>query len=109
VGFWYKALGLNIPRGVMMNGGNYLSPDMQVPTPWMFPWISMRTCCLPGIAVSGIATLLRRTIICWVIKGTIFRQRYKAEYIPEDRPRGLGGEAPESKILNANPKSDGTH
>src|SRR6266699_5594878 len=31
VGFWYKALGLAIPRSVTMSGGNYLSPKMQVP------------------------------------------------------------------------------
>ena len=31
VGFWYKVLGLAIPRSVTMSGGNYLSPKMQVP------------------------------------------------------------------------------
>jgi len=31
VGFWYKVLGLNIPRRVTMTGDNYLSPKMQVP------------------------------------------------------------------------------
>lgn len=31
VGFWYKVLGLGIPREVTMSGGNYLSPKMQVP------------------------------------------------------------------------------
>jgi predicted dehydrogenase len=31
VGFWYKALNLQIPRSVTMNGGNYRSPKMQVP------------------------------------------------------------------------------
>ncbi len=31
VGFWYKVLGLGIPRSVTMSGGNYLSPKMQVP------------------------------------------------------------------------------
>jgi predicted dehydrogenase len=31
VGFWYKVLGLKIPRRVTMSGGNYLSPKMQVP------------------------------------------------------------------------------
>ena len=31
VGFWYKALGLKIPRRVTMAGYNYLSPDMEVP------------------------------------------------------------------------------
>ncbi len=31
VGFWYKVLGLNVPRSVSMNGGNYRSPNMQVP------------------------------------------------------------------------------
>src|SRR5215467_9926186 len=31
VGFWYKALGLKIPRRVTMAGNNYLSPGMEVP------------------------------------------------------------------------------
>ena len=31
VGFWYKVLGLKIPRSVTMTGENYLSPKMQVP------------------------------------------------------------------------------
>jgi predicted dehydrogenase len=31
VAFWYKALGLKIPRRVTMSGYNYLSPDMEVP------------------------------------------------------------------------------
>lgn len=31
VGFWYKVLGLNLPRSVTMTGANYLSPKMQVP------------------------------------------------------------------------------
>jgi predicted dehydrogenase len=31
VGFWYKVLGLKIPRSVTMTGDNYLSPKMQVP------------------------------------------------------------------------------
>jgi predicted dehydrogenase len=31
VGFWYKVLDLKPPRAVTMSGGNYLSPDMEVP------------------------------------------------------------------------------
>jgi predicted dehydrogenase len=31
VGFWYKVLGLKIPRHVTMTGYNYLSPEMEVP------------------------------------------------------------------------------
>jgi predicted dehydrogenase len=31
VGFWYKAMNLKIPKSVSMTGGNYLSPDMEVP------------------------------------------------------------------------------
>jgi predicted dehydrogenase len=31
VGFWFKVLGLKIPRRVTMSGGNYLSPEMEVP------------------------------------------------------------------------------
>jgi predicted dehydrogenase len=31
VGFWYGALGLNVPESVTMTGANYHSPKMQVP------------------------------------------------------------------------------
>ena len=31
VGFWYKLLDLKVPHRVTMAGGNYLSPEMQVP------------------------------------------------------------------------------
>lgn len=31
VGFWYKVLDLKPPRAVTMAGGNYLSPEMEVP------------------------------------------------------------------------------
>jgi len=31
VGFWFAALGLNIPQTVTMTGANFLSPKMQVP------------------------------------------------------------------------------
>lgn len=31
IGFWYKVLDLKIPRTATMNGGNYFSPEMQVP------------------------------------------------------------------------------
>jgi predicted dehydrogenase len=31
VGFWYKLMDLKIPSSVTMTGGNYLSPEMEVP------------------------------------------------------------------------------
>lgn len=31
VGFWFKAMDLQIPERVMMSGANYFSPEMQVP------------------------------------------------------------------------------
>src|SRR5215470_7537367 len=51
VAFWYKVLGLKIPRRVSMTGYNYLSPEMEVPDTMnvcmdqpenlMFTWNSM--------------------------------------------------------------------
>jgi len=51
VAFWYKVLGLKIPRRVTMTGYNYLSPEMEVPDTMnvcldqpenlMFTWNSM--------------------------------------------------------------------
>jgi hypothetical protein len=31
VGFWYKVLGLGVPRSVTMSGATYLAPGMEVP------------------------------------------------------------------------------
>jgi predicted dehydrogenase len=48
--FWHKILGLGVPRAVTMAGGNYLSPDMEVPDTYevamdhgklLFSWSSM--------------------------------------------------------------------
>lgn len=50
VGFWYKALDLNIPDAVTMTGGNFLSPKMHPPDTMnvsmlqgkmLFTWLSM--------------------------------------------------------------------
>ncbi len=109
VGFWYKLLDLKIPRGVMMNGGNYLSPDMEMPDTidvsmdqpenLLFTWNS------------GFGNRHYKAEDDFLLgnKGTIFRGRYKVEYTPEDRPRGSAGNTPESKVLNAKGKSDGTN
>ena len=109
VGFWYKVLGLKIPRGVMMNGGNYLSPDMEMPDTidvsmdqpenLLFTW----NCGFGNRHYKAEDNFLLGN------KGTIFRGRYKVEYTPEDRPRGSAGKVPESRILSAQGKSDGTN
>ena len=108
VGFWYKVLGLKIPRGVMMNGGNYLSPDMQVPDTMDVSMDQHENLLFTWNCGFGNRHYTAEDDYLLGNKGTIFRQRYRAEYIPEDRPRGSAGKAPESKVLNANPKSDGT-
>ena len=97
VGFWYKLLGLKIPRGVMMNGGNYLSPDMEMPDTidvsmdqpenLLFTWNS------------GFGNRHYKSEDDFLLgnKGTIFRGRYKVEYTPEAHPRGSAGSGHRSR------------
>jgi len=109
VGFWYKALNLKIPRGVMMNGGNYLSPGMEVPDTidvsmdqpenLLFTW----NCGFGNRHYNAEDDYLLGN------KGTIYRERYRVQYTPEDRPRGSTEPIPDARILNARTPSDGTH
>ena len=110
VGFWYKVLGLKIPRGVMMNGGNYLSPDMEMPDTMdvsmdqpenlLFTW----NCGFGNRHYNAEDDFLLGN------KGTIFRGRYKVEYTPEvHHRRGTPVMQPETKALEAKTRSDGTN
>ena len=105
VGFWYKALNLQIPRSVSMSGGNYLSPKMHVPDTMdvamdqpenlLFTWNSGFYNVHNGISEQLLGT-----------KGTIARQQDNDEakevsYIPE-------GEQSKSKTAEAPVKKEAT-
>ena len=109
VGFWYKVLGLKIPRGVMMNGGNYLSPDMEMPDTIDVSMDQPENLLFTWNCGFGNRHYHAEDDFLLGNKGTIFRGRYKVEYTPEGRPRSSTGGAPESKILDAKTHSDGTN
>ena len=91
--FWYKILDLQIPRSVTMGGGNYLSPDMEVPDTYdvsmdhgnlLFTWNSMFGNRYYG---EGSEMLLGT-------KGAIFRDEHeRVRYEAESRKRSDGATA----------------
>ena len=89
VGFWYKLMGLKIPASVTMTGGNYLSPEMEVPDTMdvsmnqpenlLFTWNSMFGNRYFG---EGDDLVLGN-------KGTVLRDDHdQVRYEPQDKPRG---------------------
>jgi len=89
VGFWYKVLGLGIPRSVTMSGANYLSPGMEVPDTMdvsmeqseqiLFTWNSMFGNRYYG---EGFDLLLGT-------QGTILRNEdEKIRYVPQGKQEG---------------------
>jgi predicted dehydrogenase len=99
--FWYKVLGLKIPRRVTMSGYNYLSPEMEVPDTMnvsmdqpenlMFTWNSMFGNNYYGEDGNDLAL---------GNKGTVMRVVDHVDYLPQgqhtaqkDRvPSSVGGE-----------------
>jgi len=83
VGFWYKALALQIPRSVTMSGGNYLCQKMQVPDTMdvsmdqpeniLFTWNSGFN---NRYLADGAEFVLG-------VKGTVIREDEKIRYVPE--------------------------
>ncbi len=98
VGFWYKALGLRIPRSVTMSGGNYLCPKMQVPDTMdvcmdqpenlLFTWNSgFGNHHYPGGDEFALG-----------VKGTVIRNDEEIRYVPEG-----GAAAREAQVESAKP------
>jgi predicted dehydrogenase len=109
VGFWYKLLDLKIPRGVMMNGGNYLSPDMEMPDTMDVSMDQPENLLFTWNCGFGNRHYKAEDDFLLGNKGTIFRGRNKVEYTPEAHPPGSAGSPPESKALMAKTHSDGTN
>jgi len=113
VGFWYKLLDLKMPRGVMMNGGNYLSPDMEVPDTIDVSLDQPENLLFTWNSGFGNRHYNAEDDFLLGTKGTIFRGRYRAEYTPEGQHRKRSpGEGPavppESRVFDVASKSDGT-
>lgn len=89
VGFWYKALDLQIPKSVSMTGGNFLSPDMEVPDTMnvsmeqpenlLFTWNSGFGNRHYNIDEQALGT-----------RGTVARNDQDVRYLPEVPRRRLG-------------------
>ncbi len=107
VGFWYKVLDLKVPRSVTMAGGNYLSPEMQVPDTMdvtldqpenlLFTWNSGF-----GNRHYSHEDLLLGT------RGTILRNDERVAYAPEGHHRGGDAESGQSPQGSATPDIVGT-
>lgn len=110
VGFWYKLLGLQIPRGVMMNGGNYLSPDMEMPDTIDVSMDQPENLLFTWNNGFGNRHYNAEDDYLLGTKGTVYRERYAATYTPEVHHRHGTPEAkPESQVLQAKTSSDGTN
>jgi predicted dehydrogenase len=94
VAFWYKVLGLKIPRSVTMAGYNYLSPEMQVPDTMdvsmdqpenlMFTWNSAFGNNYYGEDGNDLAL---------GNKGTVIRVVDHVSYLPQGRHGGQNGQS----------------
>src|SRR5271169_5870536 len=91
--FWYKMLDLKVPRSVTMGGGNYLSPEMEVPDTYdvamdqgklLFTWNSM----------FGNRHYREGDDVVLGTKGTILRDdNERVHYVPEGRKGQRGTES----------------
>jgi len=114
VGLWYKLLDLKIPRGVMMNGGNYLSSDMEMPDTIDVSMDQPENLLFTWNSGFGNHHYNAEDDFLLGTKGTVFRGRYRAEYIPEGQnPRRSAGKtpaaSPESRVFDVEGRSDGTN
>jgi predicted dehydrogenase len=94
VGFWYAALGLNIPKSVTMTGANYHSPKMHVPDTMnvcmhqpeniLFTWVSMFSNNYFGEGEDYL----------FGSKGTLIHtESDQIRYLPQNGPKAKGTEA----------------
>lgn len=113
VGFWYKLLDLKIPRGVTMNGGNYLSPEMEMPDTIDVSMDQPENLLFTWNSGFGNRHYNAEDDFLLGTKGTLFRGRYRVEYIPEGqhprRSEGAPAAPPEAKALDGVSRSDGTN
>ncbi len=113
VGFWYKLLDLKIPRGVMMNGGNYLSPDMEMPDTIDVSMDQPENLLFTWNSGFGNRHYNAEDDFLLGTKGTVFRGRYRAEYIPDGQHPRRSGEipaaSPEASARDIVRRSDGTN
>jgi predicted dehydrogenase len=85
VGFWYKLLDLKIPRSVSMHGGNYLSPEMQVPDTMNVSMDQPENILFTWNSAFGNAHFGEDDDAVLGNKGTIWRRDDDVRYLPEGK------------------------
>ena len=95
VGFWYKLLDLKIPRSVTMHGGNYLSPEMQVPDTMNVSMDQPENILFSWSSGFGNAHYGEDDDVLLGNKGTIWRRdNNDVRYLPEGRHTASAPEMP---------------
>lgn len=95
VGFWYKLMGLKIPASVTMTGGNYLSPEMQVPDTMDVSMSQPENLLFTWNSMFGNRYFGEGDDLVLGNKGTILRDDHdQVRYEPQDKPRGTTPTAP---------------
>jgi len=87
VGFWYKLLDLQIPRSVTMHGGNYLSPEMQVPDTMNVSMDQPENILFTWNSGFGNAHYGADDDVVLGNKGTLLRSGEDVRYVPEVQHR----------------------
>lgn len=89
VGFWYKLMSLKIPAGVTMTGGNYLSPEMEVPDTMDVSMTQSEKLLFTWNSMFGNRYFGEGDDLVLGNKGTILRDdRDQVRYEPQDQPKG---------------------
>jgi predicted dehydrogenase len=95
VGFWYKLMGLKIPASVTMTGGNYLSPEMQVPDTMDVSMSQPENLLFTWNSMFGNRYFGEGDDLVLGNKGTILRDDHdQVRYEPQDKPRGTKSAEP---------------
>ncbi len=95
VGFWYKLMGLKIPASVTMTGGNYLSPEMQVPDTMDVSMSQPENLLFTWNSMFGNRYFGEGDDLVLGNKGTILRDDHdQVRYEPQDKPRGTTSAEP---------------
>jgi len=95
VGFWYKLMGLKIPASVTMTGGNFLSPDMEVPDTMDVSMSQSEKLLFTWNSMFGNRYFGEGDDLVLGNKGTILRDdRDQVRYEPQDKPRGTKPDEP---------------
>ena len=87
VGFWMKALDLKPPAAVTMSGGNYLSPEMEVPDTMDVAMEMSEKILFTWNSGFGNRHYPAEDDYLLGTKGTVSRGRFRTEYIPEGQRR----------------------